>query len=261
MISAISDELSEIIDQSFPNAEIGEIYRLVFATFLRAGFGIQESEKVLLLKTSIPDLTTIYERILFDPFFEGVRVARKLLGALEVKVEYSDLEFVIKQLKKKIDGVDSVYVIDCFSPIEVITILTGLKKKKLNATIPNIYFVNIGGVTSYLTKQLGEFGTIKKFSELLSERFNATYNDKLSYFDRLVHASSFIHVRDFIQAVPIEKIFEKVLQLTTKYGSILLTSDHGYNVIERSNVLYVTHPSEEGTLKFSKYALYLISWR
>jgi hypothetical protein len=261
MISAISDELSEVINRSFPNTEIGEIYRLVFATFLRAGYGKQEGEKISLLKTSIPDLATIHKRLLFDPFFEGVRIARELVEAFEVKVEYSDLEFVIKQLKEKVSEIDSIYVIDCFSPIETITILTGLKKRKLNAIIPNIYFVNIGGVTSYLTKQLRGFGTIRKFSEMLAERFNATHNDKLSYFDRLVHTPSFIHVRDFIKAVPIEEIFERVLHLTNKYGSVLLTSDHGYNVIEENNVLYVTHPSEEGILKFSKYALYLISWR
>ncbi len=261
MIATASDELSRIVEQNFSNAEIREIYYLLFSTFLRAGYGKRESEKTSLLKDSIPDLPNIYQRRLFDPFFDGMRIARKLMDSFEIKVKYSDLEFVIKQLKEKISEIGSIYVIDCFSPIETITVLTGLKKNKLNAVIPDIYFVNIGGVTSYLTKQLGEYGTIRKFSEMLAERFNARYYDKLSYFDRLVHAPSFIHIKDFIRAVPIEEIFEEVLQLVNKYGSILLTSDHGYNVIERNNILYVTHPSEEGILKFSNYAVYLISWR
>jgi len=197
--------------------------------------------------------------IVFDPFFEGVRIASEILDQLELSVEHSDIRNVINELKKSVKNVDVTFVIDCFSPIEFLTYLTKLRSDGFQSKLLEIYFTNIGGVTRYLTAQAG--GTIRGFSEYLAEFLGAKVHDECSYFDRLVHTS--ILIDDFLRSIPHESIYSRIVKYLDSYESILITSDHGYDVVSSDGLLYVTHPSppEGSMLKFSNIAMYLVGWR
>ncbi len=233
---------------------LNSLHAIYLITFLRTKY-----ENGNLRKIAESFLTYRDRMVVFDPFFEGVKIALKILDQLKPKVEHSDINHIIEKLKRKLKGIDITFVIDCFSPIEFLTYLTKLRFDGFESKLLEIYFTNIGEVTRYLTAQAG--GTIRGFSEYLAEFLNARICDKYSYFDKLVHKS--VLLDDFLRNIPHESIYSRIMKYLNSYESILITSDHGYDVVDTGGLLYVTHPSPSkgSILKFSNIAMYLVSWR
>lgn len=266
MIRESINEIYEFIENKFRRFNLRELYKIIFSSFVRSGYHLREFDKIARIKSSLPRMISLNQRIIFDAFYEGLKFTRAFINSLDFNPlrsdgDYSDVKQVIKLLKKRLPEVNSVYVIDCLSPIELITLYIELKHQGIDADIPEIYFVNRAGLTSFLTRQVGRNGTVRKFSKLLKDNFGAQYNEPYSYFDKLVHDATIILIKDFMKKVPIEDFFNKIVELINNYGSLLLTSDHGYNVIDQSDILYVTHPAEDGVLRFCNFALYLIVWK
>jgi len=246
------DRLVEIISD-LNVRDLRKLHIIFLVTFLRAAH-----DKPEMIEKSIPPiLPYLSRRVIFDPFFRGIKFASEIIQLLKPKLDFSDIEIIIDRLKKDLKNVNAVFVIDCFSPMEFLTYLTKLRLDGYNSELLDIYFTNIAGLTRFLTEQAG--GSIRKFSEYLAERLDFKFFDKYSYFDKIVHTS--ILLRDFIESVPHDEIYDKIVRILGKYKSVLLTSDHGYDVVNVEGLLYVTHPAREGILKFSNVALYLVAWR
>jgi len=246
------DRLVEIVSEL--NVEdLRDLHTVFVVTFLRA-----VHDKPEIIEKSIPlTLPYLSRRAIFDPFFRGIKFASEIIQLLKPKPDFSDIEIIINRLKKDLKNVNAVFVIDCFSPIEFLTYLTKLRLDGYNSELLDIYFTNIAGLTRFLTEQAG--GSIRKFSEYLAERLDFKFFDKYSYFDKIVHTS--VLLKDFIESVPHDEIYDRILRIVGRYKSVLLTSDHGYDVVDMEGLLYVTHPAKEGILKFSNIALYLVAWR
>lgn len=196
---------------------------------------------------------------ILDPFFDGVKLASKIVNELKPRVELSDVENVLNLIKRRLETVGAVFVVDCFSPVEFLAYLIKLRIDGFESELLDVYFTNIGEVTRYLTSQAG--GSIRGFSEYLASSLNAKVHDKYSYFDKLVHQS--ILLEDFLREIPHRDIYSRVLKYLQTHKSILVTSDHGYDVVMSNGLMYVTHPSpkEGSVLKFSSVAMFLIGWR
>ena len=194
-----------------------------------------------------------------DPFFDGVKLASRIIAELKPNINLSDVKNIINLLRKNLKDIDAVFVIDCFSPIEFITYLTKLRLDSFESKLLDIYFTNVGEVTRYLTSQAGE--SIRGFSEYLANLLNTKHYDKYSYFDKLVHES--ILIDDFLFNISHQNIYSRILKILQTYDSILITSDHGYDIIDVNGFIYVTHPSPSkgSILKFSNIAMYLVGWR
>jgi len=234
--------------------DISSLHAMYLITFLRT-----KCENGNLHRIAESFLSYRDRMVALEPFFEGVKIASKILDQLTLKVEHSDINYVIKKLKRKLKDIDVTFVIDCFSPIEFLTYLTKLRFDGFQSKLLEIYFMNIGEVTRYLTAQAG--GTIRGFSEYLAGFLNAKVYDKYSYFDKLVHKS--VLLDDFLRNIPHESIYSRIMRYLNSCESILITSDHGYDVVDTNGLLYVVHPSpsEGSILKFSNIAMYLVSWR
>jgi len=234
--------------------EPSNLHATYLITFLRTKCGNGNLRRIAEFFLTYKNRITV-----LDPFFEGVKIASGILDRLELKIEHSDIDNVIKKLKRRMKGIDVTFVIDCFSPIELLTYLTKLRFDGFQSKLLDIYFTNIGEVTRFLTAQAG--GTIRGFSEHLAEFLNAKVHDKYSYFDKLVHTS--ILIDDFLRSIPHEDIYSRIVKFLNSYESILITSDHGYDVVNADGLLYVTHPSPSkgSILKFSNIAMYLVAWR
>ena len=226
-------------------------YLLTFLRTKLAGFYLNEiAENFLPYKVRLR---------VTDPFFDGVKLASKIVSELKPNVNLSDIKNIVDLLRKNLKNVGAVFVIDCFSLIEFITYLTKLRLDGFESKLLDVYFTNIGEVTRYLTSQAGE--SIRGFSEYLANLLNAKHYDKYSYFDKLVHKS--ILLNDFLLSIPHQSIYSRILKTIQTYDSILITSDHGYDIVDSNGFIYVTHPSPSkgSILKFSNIAMYLVSWR
>lgn len=234
--------------------ELSNLHTTYLITFLRTKCGNDNLRRIA------ESFLTYKNRVaVLDPFFKGVKIASRILDRLELNIEHSDIKSVMSKLKRRVKDVDVTFVIDCFSPIEFLTYLTKLRFDGFQSKLLEIYFTNIGEVTRFLTAQAG--GTIRGFSEHLAEFLNAKVHDKYSYFDKLVHKS--ILINDFLRSIPHEDIYSRIVKFLNSYESILITSDHGYDVVNADGLLYVTHPSPSkgSILKFSNIAMYLVAWR
>ena len=234
--------------------DLSNLHATYLITFLRT-----KCENGNLCRIAESSLSYKDRVVVLNPFFEGVKIASRILDKLELNIEHSDIKSVMSRLKRRVKSVGVIFVVDCFSPIELLTYLTKLRFDGFQSKLLDIYFTNIGEVTRFLTAQAG--GTIRGFSEHLAEFLNAKVHDKYSYFDKLVHTS--ILIDDFLRSIPHEDIYSRIVKFLNSYESILITSDHGYDVVNADGLLYVTHPSPSkgSILKFSNIAMYLVAWR
>jgi len=153
-----------------------------------------------------------------------------------------------------------VIVLDCGSIPEISTIAGRFAYLNRNATIYDRVFVNPIGTTRFLTEQLASFGretALKYYAKLLKEELGAKFDIKISTTDLIVHQYG-VTVSSFLNSLDIKKIFEQ-MNYFARQNSILITADHGYDLVADEHELYITHGyKKECPLNFSRIALFLV---
>jgi hypothetical protein len=244
------------------------IHKIVFCSFAKAGlslFNATNSQKAELenLAKTIP---ASYQGLLSGKLYlSTLKFIRSLKDFLEearrpVILEEASIQFILDFLKEKVGKVGGVIVLDCGSVPELSTIAGKFAYLNRNVTIYDKVFVNPVGTTKFLTEQLTYFGreaVLKYYAELLKEELGAKFDIKISTTDLIVHQHG-VTIDRFLNSLDIEKIFEQMNHFV-KQDSILVTADHGYDLVADEHGLYITHGyKRKCPLNFSRIALFLI---
>lgn len=167
-------------------------------------------------------------------------------------------------LKDFHNKIDKVVVLDCASLPEFLSIAIKAYASARDMIFLNKVFVNPIGMTSYLTSQLQQIGhpmLLRRYAEVLANILNANCSIKDSSIDWVVHTHGFTDLDNFLSSFPIKDIYNLIHNELVKGKRIMVTSDHGYDIIECNNDLCITHGIKYPCpLNFSKLALFLILW-
>jgi hypothetical protein len=177
-----------------------------------------------------------------------------------VILKEANLQYILNSLKNKVGKVDIVFVLDCASVPEIVTIASKFLTLKRNVTISEEAFINPIGVTRFLTGQLESFNRescLRQYAQLLKEALKANFFIKSSTVDLITHQYGF-SLDNFLKSIGIGRLFDQINHFA-KQNSVLVTSDHGYDVVADEHGLYITHGyKKECPINFSKIALFLI---
>lgn len=261
----------ETIVQSISNLgvlPINLLHKIVFCSFAKAGLALfhatnsQRAELENLAKT----IPVSYQGLLSGKLYlSALKFIRSLKDFFEITgkpviLEEASIEFILDFLKEKVGKVGGVIVLDCGSIPEISTIAGRFAYLSRNATIYDKVFVNPIGTTRFLTEQLASFGretALKYYAKLLKEELGAKFDIKISTTDLIVHQYG-VTISSFLNSLDIKKIFEQ-MNYFARQNSILITADHGYDLVADEHGLYITHGyKKECPLNFSRIALFLV---
>lgn len=244
------------------------LHKIVFCSFAKAGlslFNATNSQRIE-LENIMKTIPASYQGLLSGKLYlSALKFIRSLKEFLEetrrtVILEEANLQFILDFLKEKVGKVGGVIVLDCGSIPELFTIASKFACLNRNITIYDKVFVNPIGTTKFLTEQLAYFGhetVLKYYAELLKKELGAKFDIKISTIDLIVHQYG-VTVGRFLNLLDTKKIFEQINHFV-KQDSILVTADHGYDLVADEHGLYVTHGyKKECPLNFSRIALFLI---
>jgi hypothetical protein len=92
---------------------------------------------------------------------------------------------------------------------------------------------------------------------LLKETLKAKFYIKSSTIDLITHQEG-VTIDNFLTSLNMQNIFDQINHFT-KQNSVLITSDHGYDLVADEHGLYITHGyKKECPLNFSKIALFMV---
>lgn len=200
----------------------------------------------------------LYLRVL-----ELIDSINRCLERKPVILKEANINFVLDFLKEHIKKVDGIAVLDCASIPEKIAIAGKFAHINRDSEVYDIIFANPVGVTRFLTEQLAYLGresTLKHYAQLLKETLGARSFIKISTIDLTVHKHG-VDVIDFLSSLNLQEIFEQINQLTQqpKRGSILITSDHGYDLVADEYGLYIIHGYRgKCPLNFSRISIFIV---
>jgi len=172
----------------------------------------------------------------------------------------ANIHYILDFLKETVGKVGVIVVLDCGSIPELVTLTSRFASLNHHTTILNKAFINPKGVTAFLTEQLTAFNRktfLRQYAQLLKETLNAKAYIKISTIDLVAHQQG-VTIENFLASLNMLKIFDQINHFA-KQDSVLITSDHGYDIIADEHGLYVTHGYKgECPLNLSKVALFAI---
>jgi hypothetical protein len=244
------------------------LHKILFCSFAKAGlslFGAANNQKAELEKLA-KAIPAPYQGLLGGRLYLGalkfIRSLNDFLskGNRAVILEEANLQFVLSFLRERVGKVGGVVVLDCGSIPELSAIASKFIYFNRNVTVYDRVFVNPIGMTRFLTEQLIYFDretALKYYAELLKNELEAKFSVKISTIDLVVHQRG-VTVSDFLSSLDMGRIFEQINRLA-KRDSVLVTADHGYDLVADEHGLFVTHGyKEKCPLNFSRIALFLV---
>jgi hypothetical protein len=244
------------------------LHKIGFCSFAKAGLSLfdpTDSQKRDLEKL-IKMIPASYQGLLSGKLYlNALKFIRSLKEFLEgtrrpVILEEANIQFILDFLKEKVGKVGGVIVLDCGSIPELSAIAGKLAYLNRNVTIYDKFFINPVGTTKFLTEQLAYLGretALKYYAEMLKKELGAKFDIKISTTDLIVHQYG-VTIDKFLDSLDIEKIYEQMYHYV-KQDSILVTADHGYDLVADEHGLYITHGyKRKCPLNFSRIALFLI---
>jgi hypothetical protein len=242
-------------------------HKIIFCSFLKAGLSVygaskeQEIEVDNLVKTIAAYRGLINGKL----YLSALRFIKSFNEFLHnskqaVILKEANLQHIMQFLENKVGKVDTVFVLDCASIPEIITIASKFSALKRNITIFEEVFINPIGITRFLTGQLESFNIesyLRQYAQLLKERLKANFFVKSSTIDLTTHQYGFT-LDSFLKSIEMQKLFDQINHFA-KQNSVLVTSDHGYDIVADEHGLYIIHGyKKKCPLNFSKMALFLV---
>jgi len=244
------------------------IHRMALCSLLRAGLSLYDSkerheEEFAKVLQSVP---SPYRGLVYGGLYLSAldylksfnRILTNAKNAILLKE--ASLYYILDFVKSRVGKVGSIMVFDCASIPEFVTLASKLKALRHPSLIFSDVFLNPIGITRFLTQQLKSFGqedVLQGYAELLRQTLNANFCVKSSVIDLTVHAHG-ITVEEFLKLININELFNRV-KFFASQKSVLITSDHGYDVVADEQGLYVTHGYRGPCpLNLSKMALFLV---
>jgi len=256
------ESLSEIGNLTTPI-----LHRIALCSLLKAGLylydGKEQHEKELagLLFSIPPSYRGFVNGKLYLSALDYLKSVNRFLtnGNGSILLKEASLSHIV-DLASRIGKVDSIIVFDCGSIPEIATFASKLKALRYHSLILSDVFLNPIGITRFLTQQLKSLGqedVLRGYADLLKQRLNANFSEKKSVIDLTVHAHG-VTIEEFLRSIDINELFNRI-HFFARQGSILITSDHGYDVVADEQGLYITHGYRRPCpLNFSKMALFLV---
>ncbi|MEM1666520.1 MAG: hypothetical protein QXW12_04165 [Nitrososphaerota archaeon] len=265
-----TSELEAIVKtaSTLSNMPVEVFHRIIFCSFIKAGLSIygaqkeQEIELENLIKTVAAPYRGLVNGKLYLSALRFVKTFNTLLknSKRATILKEADLQYILKFLENKIGKVDTVFVLDCASIPEIIAIASKFSASRRNTTFYEEVFINPVGITRFLTGQLESFNResyLVQYAKLLKERLNANFFTKISKVDLITHQHGYT-LDGFLKSIEMQKLFDHISHFA-KQSSVLITSDHGYDVVADEHGLYITHGyKKECPLNFSRIALFLV---
>jgi len=262
--------LEDIIKSTFSLGSLSMdlLHKTLFCAFAKAGLSLfgatdeQRAELEKLVKTIPAPYRGLLSGRLYLSALKFVRSLEDFLrgGSRTGVLEEASLQFILDFLRERVGKVGGVVVLDCGSIPELSAIACKFAYLNRNVTIYDKVFVNPVGATRFLTEQLTDFNrgaVLRYYAELLKEELRAKFCAKISTIDLVVHRHG-MNLIDFLSSLNMEKIFEQIDRLARR-DSILVTADHGYDLVADEHGLFVTHGYKgECPLNFSRIALFLV---
>jgi len=243
-------------------------YRIIFCSFIKAGLSIYgaQKEQEIEVENLIKTIATPYRGLVNGKLYLNALRFMKAFNAFikdskqAVILKEANLQHIIQFLENKVGEVDTIFILDCASIPEIITIASKFSASRHNIAIFEEVFINPIGITRFLTEQLETFSRescLIQYAKLLKERLKASFYTKSSTVDLVTHQKGFT-INDFLKSIEVQKLFDQINHFA-KQNSVLVTSDHGYDVVADEHGLYITHGyKKECPLNFSRIALFLV---
>ncbi|RLG24728.1 hypothetical protein DRN85_07225 [Methanosarcinales archaeon] len=243
------------------------LHRLIFSSLIKAGLSLfnAQKEQEIEFEKLIQTIPTSYRGLvngkLYINSLHFIKTFKNLLKNTDrfPIMKEANIHYVIQFLEDKVGRVDVIFVLDCASVPEIIALASKFVTLNHNVIILNEIFINPVGVTQFLTRQLESFGReayLRQYAEILKERLKAKISIKSSTIDLLTHTYGF-DLNNFLNFLEMRRLFDQINHFA-KQNSVLITSDHGYDVVADKHGLYITHGYKgECPLNFSKLALFL----
>jgi hypothetical protein len=262
--------LEEVVKaaSSVGNLSADTLHKIIFCSFIKAGLSIygisraQEVEVENLMRTITAPYRGLINGKLYLSALRYIRNFNKILheNRQAVILKEANLHYILQFLESKVGKVGAVLVFDCASIPEFVTIASKFSTLRRNVTIFEEVFVNPLGVTRFLTGQLESFdreASLRQYAQLLKERLKANFFVKNSTIDLIAHQRG-LTLDSFLKSIEMQRLFDQ-LNRFVRQGSVLVTSDHGYDVVADEYGLYITHGhKKECPLSFSRLALFLV---
>ncbi|MEM1589173.1 MAG: hypothetical protein QW175_01980 [Candidatus Bathyarchaeia archaeon] len=265
-----ANELEYIVKtaSTLGNLPIEALHRIIFCSFIKAGLSIygSQEEQEMEVENLIKTIATPYRGLVNGKLYlSALRFVKTFNTFLKnskraIILKEANLQHIIQFLENKVGKVDTVLVLDCASIPEIITIASKFSASRRNVTIYEEVFINPVGITRFLTEQLKSFNRedyLIQYAELLKERLNARFFTKISTVDLVTHQYGYT-VDNFLKSMGMQKLFDRINHFA-KQNSVLITSDHGYDVVADEHGLYITHGYKgRSPLNLSRVALFLV---
>jgi hypothetical protein len=262
--------LEEVIQaaSSAGNLSADTLHEIILCSFIKAGLSIygasraQEVEVENLIETIPAPYRGLINGKLYLSALRFIRSFNKFLheSRQAVILREANLHYILHFLESRVGKVGAVLVLDCASIPEFVTIASKFSALRRNVTIFEEVFVNPLGVTRFLTGQLESFNreaSLRQYAQLLKERLKANFFVKSSTIDVIAHQRG-LTLGSFLKSIEMQRLFDQ-LNRFVRQSSVLVTSDHGYDVVADEYGLYVTHGyRKECPLSFSRLALFLV---
>ncbi|MEM2364819.1 MAG: hypothetical protein QXD81_05035 [Candidatus Bathyarchaeia archaeon] len=249
-------------------AQIPLLHRMILYSFLKAGLSLygtleeQEAEMEDLIK----EIPIPYRGLMNgELYLYALNFMKKYNSILKgdggaVILNEANLYHIVQFLENRVGRVDAVLILDCASIPEFVTIASKFHALNRNVTILDKVFINPIGITRFLTYQLKSFDResyLRQYAQLLKERLKSRHCFIIPMIDLSIHEYGFT-LSTFLKYIKIQKLFDEVNNLA-RQNSLLLTADHGYDIVADEHGLYMTHGYEkECPIKFSRIAPFLI---
>lgn len=250
------------------NLPVETFHRIIFCSFIKAGLSIYgaQKEQEMEIENLIKTIAAPYRGLVNGKLYLNALRFLKTFNAFlkdskqAVILKEANLHYILQFLENKVGKVDTVFVLDCASIPEIITIASKFSASRRNTTIYEEVFINPIGVTRFLTGQLETFNResyLVQYAKLLKERLNASLYTKSSTVDLVTHQHGYT-LDGFLKSIEMQKLFDHINHFA-KQNSVLITSDHGYDIVTDEHGLYITHGyKKKCPLNFSRTALFLV---
>jgi hypothetical protein len=270
MMTNLTSELDAIVRSasSIGNIPVETFYRIIFYSFIKAGLSLYGSakEQAIQIDDLIKKVPPPYQGLINGKLYLNALRFVKTFNAflrderLAVILKEANLRYILQFLENNVRKVDRVLVLDCLCIPEIVSIASKFYSMRRNVMIYEEVFVNPIGVTRFLTGQLETLNResyLKQYAALLKERLNANECFKWSKVDLVTHQHGYT-LEGFLESIEMTKLFDCINHLA-KRNSLLITSDHGYDVVADESGLYITHGYKKVCpLNFSRIAPFLV---
>ena len=244
------------------------LHKITFCSFVKAGLSLhgatskQETEIEKLIQTIPAPHRGLANGKLYLNALSFVKSFNHFLKNADESVilKEANIHYILDFLKERVGKVGAIVVLDCCSIPEIVAMAGKFTALNRNTAIFDQAFINPVGATAFVTGQMVYFGreaVLRQYAQLLKETLEAKFYIKSSTIDLVAHQHG-VTIDNFLTSLNIQKIFDQINHFA-KQNSVLITSDHGYDVVADEHGLYITHGyKKECPLNFSKIALFLV---